>query len=532
MGSRTLLPDVDELSMESLKNESQRIVIRVRTIRGRASCPSCGTFSGRVHSYYTRNLADLPWNGVPVTVQMRSRRFFCRAGRCKQRIFTERLAHTVAPHARRTLRLNQVMDWLTKMLGGEPGARLAQHIGIFTSGDSLLRQLRSSRLPLQITPRVLGIDDWAWRKGHRYGTILCDLERRKVVDLLPNRSAESVRAWLRAHPGVEIVSRDRASAYAEAVRAILPDAVQVADRWHLLHNLTDALQRIVESKHVLLREAAKACAPQAPPVETEFVVAPSVSSRRNTHISQQRRERRLARYESVMELVREGIAIKQISRMLKIHRRTVRQWMRSQCFPERVPVHRRSSLDGFAHYLQQRYQEGCHNAAALWRELRQQGFPGGQGIVRCWIRRLRPHRNQVPRKLCHARPRLQITGSPRSTTWLLLRQPEEAQAFLKELECRSPEVAACASVAREFVRMVRDRDEAAWIPWLESANSTALASFARHLSKDQDAVLAALRLPWSNGQVEGQVHRLKLIKRQMYGRAKFDLLRLRVLSAA
>jgi transposase len=232
-----------------------------------------------------------------------------------------------------------------------------------------------------------------------------------------------------------------------------------------------------------------------------------------------------------MELVRQGMTIRKIARTLEIDRRTVRRWKRAGRFPERVVPHRRSSLDRFAEYLQQRYEEGCQNATQLWRELRERGFRGSHPIVRRWVRRnLRPEscRGQ-PQTPLSVRPT--ITGSPRQTTWLLLRQPPEAAIFLQELFRRSPKIKVCAAVAREFLRMIRNKDTEAWESWLQSAQPTPLGSFAQHLRKDEAAVLAALRLPWSNGQVEGHVHRLKLIKRQMYGRAKFDLLRLRVLSA-
>lgn len=382
-------------------------------------------------------------------------------------------------------------------------------------------------------PRVLGIDDWAWRKGHRYGTILCDLEHHKVVDLLPDRRAESVAAWLRVHPGIEIISRDRASAYAEAAHDALPAAVQVADRWHLLHNLTEALQRYLEGEHVPLRQTAKQVAAAHPPQPAFPIVAdaPTRPTTRSEQNSSTKRERRLTRYESVMELVRQGMTIGKIACTLDIDRRTVRRWKRAGRFPERVVPHRRSSLDRFAEYLQHRYEEGCQNATQPWRELHERGFRGSHPIVRRWVRRnLRP-------ESCRGQPlaplsvRPTITGAPRQTTWLLLRQPPEAEIFLQELFRRSPKIEACAAVAREFLRMFRNKDAEAWQSWLQSAQPTPLSSFAQHLRKDEAAVLAALRLPWSNGQVEGHVHRLKLIKRQMYGRAKFDLLRLRVVAA-
>jgi transposase len=383
---------------------------------------------------------------------------------------------------------------------------------------------------------VLGIDDWAWRKGQRYGTILCDLERRRVIDLLPDRKAETVAAWLRARPGVEIISRDRASAYAEAARKAAPMAVQVADRWHLHRNIVEALQRILESKHTLLTQTAKAVATAMAPPPLEVCPEPQsaslqAQSTRAERLRQAKRNRRCSRYEAVMELVRQGASQCEISRQLAIGRRTVHRWIRAGTFPEHVRTKRNSCLDRYEDYLNRRHQEGCYNATRLWHELCAQGFRGGYGIVSQWVRHLSMARGTVRDHPLLPVPRTN-TASPRQTAWLLLQQPPEARAYLEELCRRSPEIAASAAAARELVRMLRERDWQAWPRWLQSAKDTGLARFAAHLQRDERAILAAMQLPWSNGHVEGQVHRLKLIKRQMYGRAKFDLLRLRVLYAA
>jgi transposase len=533
MQPSTLLPDVAEVVLESIRSDRSSITLLVHAARPQATCPRCHQPSARIHSHYERNLADLPWNSIPVRIRLHSRRFFCVTPGCGQRIFTERLPNTLASYARRTKRLNQALDGFTLALGGAAGARLARQIGILTCGDTMIRQLRRCRSMVSRTPRVLGVDDWAWRKGQRYGTILCDLERHQVVDLLPDRRTASVKEWLRDHAGVAVISRDRASAYAEAAREAAPEAVQVADRWHVLHNLIEALQRILESKHDLLSQAAKAIAQQHPAspqmvAETE----PEPPTTRAERLRESNRSRRLARYKAVMELVRQGVSQQEISRRLTIDRRTVRRWTRAAQFPERVRVNHGSSVGPFTEYLERRYAEGCHNARRLWREICEQGFGGSDGIVRQWVHYLRPRYKHVRAATLLLPAKSKITGSPRQTAWLLLKQPAEAKDYLQELARRCPEIAACAAVAREFARMVRERDPNAWCAWLQSAKNTPLARFSESLLRDKAAVLAALQLPWSNGQVEGQVHRLKLIKRQMYGRAKFDLLRLRVVHAA
>src|SRR6185437_3945956 len=264
-------------------------------------------------------------------------------------------------------RLAAALDQITLALGGSAGSRLAQQLGILADGSTLLRGLRRRTRPiLSSSPRVVGIDDWAWRKGQRYGTILCDLERGKVIDLLPVRSAESAAAWLRAHPGIEILSRDRASLYAEAASSAAPHAVQIADRWHLLRNLSEALVSVLAPYHHVMDQAARAVFTKPTPPATEFALPTHVATRAQC-TKQQRRDRRLHRYESVMELVRKGKSQSEISSVLGVDRRTVRRWTRACGFPERKTGHRRSAIEEYRAHLDQRWSEGCHNAAQLWR---------------------------------------------------------------------------------------------------------------------------------------------------------------------
>lgn len=240
MRSGTLVPDIAEVELVVLGRVAGVIEMRLKTCRVSAACSACGTSSRKVHSQYVRRLADLPWDGVPVVIRLQTRRFFCVESGCRRKVFTEPLPGTVDRYGRRSCRSSEALRWLTLALGGRAGARLGERLGLLASGSTFIRELQQRRpaAPVQ-APRVLGIDDWAWRKGHRYGTILCDLETRKVVDLLPDRDANSVAAWLRQHPGTEIISRDRGGIYAEAARRAAPHAVQIADRWHLLRNLSE-----------------------------------------------------------------------------------------------------------------------------------------------------------------------------------------------------------------------------------------------------------------------------------------------------
>ncbi len=471
---------------------------------------------------------------MPVGVELRVRRFFCDSDGCGQQIFTEQLAKTAPRYARRTSRLSLVLDQITLALGGSAGSRLAEHLGILASDSTLLRQLRHRPVEECAAPRVLGIDDWAWRKGRRYGTILCDLERGKVIDLLPVRSAESTEHWLRTHPGTEIVSRDRASLYSEAATKAAPHAVQVADRWHLLHNMRETLVDVLRPHHRLLTEVARAVAkgakmaPDAPGQQEASPQTPLFATGRRDQ--QQNRERRLARYDAVMELVQQGVSQREIARRCEMSRKTLRGWIRAQTFPERKQGYHFSTVDPYREYLDMRRRQGCRNGNQLWRELRAKGFTGRPRTLRDWLRKHDGSHGSPCGQQSSAPVRLRTT--PRQIAWLLLKEPADARPYLDELYRQSAEIAAVSSSAREFCHMIHRRDAAAWPVWRQPAISGPLAGFAKHLCRDETAFLAALNLPWSNGLVEGHVHRLKLIKRSMYGRASFDLLRLRVVNAA
>ena len=524
MRQGTLVPDIAEVELVSLGRVAGAIEMRLKTCRVSAQCPRCGTSTKKVHSRYVRRLADLPWHGVPVVIHLQTRRFFCVEPGCQRKVFTEPLPGTVARYGRRSCRSGEALRCLTLALGGRAGARLAERLGLLASRSTLLRRLHHRRpAPLVQAPRVLGIDDWAWRKGHRYGTILCDLETRKVVDLLPDRDANTVAAWLRQHPGTEIISRDRGGIYAEAARRAAPQAVQVADRWHLLRNLSEALCRAISPHHGLFSQAAKASRAE-PPAPVPVPVA--AWSQRELLVQQANRQRRYERWKQVRELfLKRGAPDQELARQFGMDHRTVKKFRTAEVYPEAKPRVRESIVDDHASYLDQRLKEGCRSSTRLWRELRERGFCGQVNSVRYWLRQRRSYRTRAASP--PQRPALR--ASPRQIVWLILKAAPSAKDMLKEAYRRSPEIGKIAQLATSFFSIFRERSLEALPTWLEAARGTALESFAAGLERDIDAVREALRLPWSQGHVEGQVHRLKLIKRQMYGRAGFELLRLRVL---
>jgi transposase len=533
----SLLPD--GLAVDRVEVSSGLVTVHARSADLIACCPICAMPSGRVHGRYTRHVADLPMMGRIVSLSLQIRRFRCSQSGCPRRIFAERLSAAVPFRKRRTVRLAEVQRSLALGAGGELGSRLASRLAMPVSGDTLLRLIRA--VPVEPAPpaRVIGIDDWAWRRGRRYGAIIVDLERaNQPIDLLPDRRAETVAAWLKAHPGVEIVARDRAGAFADGVRTGAPQAIQVADRFHLLRNLGDAVGNALNRHHRDLRAAAKAATalgsldstpaePVSPPVS---IALPKPPTTRQQH-SLDKQAARQARFDEVVALDAKGWSKSRIARTLGLDRGTVHVWLKAGRLPTWQQPSGDSTVDVHGDYLRRRWDEGCHNGVRLWREIRERGFTGGASTVRDWIRRLRaanpPSAGSAP---------AWKTPSGRRAAWLVVADPDEIdeteRRFVDALIAGSAELAHLIDLAREFRAMVREQQEERLDDWLVAAERTAFAGFVGGLRRDLAAVRAALSLSWSTGPVEGQICHLKTIKRTMCGRAGFDLLRHRVLEAA
>jgi transposase len=527
--AKHLLPLIPPgLVVEAVRLEAERVVILTRPRSPTAACPLCHCRSGRLHSHYLRTLADLPCHGRRVVILLQTRRWRCPTPGCARRIFTERLPEVVRPYGRRSERLGDLQRQLGLALGGEAGARLALRLSLPISGDTLLRLVRrDAPAPVEQAPRVLGVDDWAWRRGRRYGTILCDLEQGRVVDLLPDRDADTLAAWLLRHPRVAIVARDRAGAYADGVRRGAPEAIQVADRWHLLRNASDALLWVLERHRGVLAKVARAVVDEA-----TMVTAPA--PRRPTKLEERRQRRqanRDAQFERVGALSQSGLGTQAIARTTGFAHNTVRNWLRAGAAPSWRKGQKACLIDPFLPYIVQRLGEGERNATRLWREIRALGFTGQAVGARARIATLKAKDPSLSTRVAApawSRP------TARRTAHLVLCGDEMAGldgCFLAKLIDPVPEIGRAVSEARAFATLVRERDNAGLGPWLERCRDGPLRSLAASLSRDHAAVEAALSLPWSTSPVEGQINRLKLIKRTMYGRAHLDLLRARVLAS-
>ncbi len=522
-----LLPDAARLSVESVRQTEGAIVIGACSITGTATCPACGVCSSRVHSQYRRTLRDLSYQGARVAIQLRSRRFYCRSQGCHRKIFTERFPILTAAHGRQTDRHREALKQIGYALGGEAGSRLASQLGIASSPDTILRVTKLVVGPVVAPPvKALGVDDWAWRKGQRYGTILVDLERHQPIDLLPDRESETLKKWLEAHPGVEIVSRDRAGAYAEGARKGAPEALQVADRFHILCNLTQALQRLLERSGAALRrsqiseaapspDASSAGVPTDPSVTTTAGTAPGLDpSKLNRHQqqSQQRRELRKARFEAVRAAHDRGLTQRAIGREFGLTRKTVQRFLQATEFPEQAPRRRRTGLEPYREYLEKRWAEGCNNASLLWRELQKQGYSGQLSRVKEY---LQPWRSPEPKP---TRRNRKLPGLRMVAFWLAkpaAERKEAEQKWVQVITKDQPAISQAERLAQTFRDMVKNHrvsDLEAWLKSAETSGIPELNGFATGIRRDHAAVTAGIETHWNNGQVEGQVHRLKTIE--------------------
>lgn len=506
----------DGFSVNEVKVVADSVQIQLRSRQPLGRCPDCGRQSRRVQSRYVRRPADLPLGGRRVQLMIVARRFWCDAILCGRRIFCEQFDGSVlARYGRRTQRLETIVHHLGLALGGRPAAAFADRLMMPVSNDTLLRVVRRRTVDQNNELNVIGIDDFAFRRGQTYGTIVCDLERRKPVTLLPDRALDTSRAWLAEHPSISIVARDRGGGYGEAIAKALPHADQIADRWHLMENSSRAFLDAVSKSMRNIRQAVGSS-----------VVDPKLL----TYAERLQYEgylRRQETNEAIQALAEKGTSIRQIVRQTGHSRKLVRDVLRGQ----RLDVFRTkpSSLDSWLPWLNSRWDEGARNALALWREMKAKGFPGHSGVVSQWAQR---------RRLAEKAGQSGIARTP--STRVIARLMTAARDELAKseailvaaIEVNIPELVIARKAIGDFQSMIRSKSATKLDCWLETAKDSLVASFAGGVEKDMAAVRNAITSPWSNGQTEGQITRLKLIKRQMYGRAKLDLLQARMIGAS
>jgi transposase len=454
-----------------------------------------------VHAWHVRRLNDLPVAGRSLVIELRVRRLVCLSTGCPQRTFRQQIPQLALRYARRTVRLTTTVGRLAVTLAGRAGAAMLTGLGVAISRSTVLRVLMALPLPQARTPRVLSIDDFALRRGHRYATMLIDAVTHRRVDVLPDRKAATLAEWLREHTGAEIVCRDGSAAYAEAIRQGAPQAVQVSDRWHLWHGLGAAVEKTVI--------AHSSCWRTQPPGPTRAVDA-----------------RTRARHTAVHELLGQGMGLLECARRLGWALNTVKRYARAATAEQlqRPPRYGRTLVDPYRDHLRRRLAAEPNVAVTqLLTEIRELGYTGSANLLVRYLNQGRAHTERAappPRRL---------------VSWIMTRPadlPENERGHLQDLLDACPHLTVLAKHIRAFAALLtrrRGADLEDWMTAVEASDLPPLHGFVRGLRKDLPAVVAGLSLPYSNGPIEGANTKVKLLKRQMYGRAAFPLLRQRIL---
>ncbi|RKT54109.1 ISL3 family transposase [Saccharothrix australiensis] len=504
----TVFSGLSALVVQDVADSGDMVVVTARTRDSTVPCPGCGTATAKVHGYHRRAVKDVPVDGRQVVVHLRARRLACPDRHCPRQTFREQIPGLLERHQRRTVRLVRQISQVARELCGRAAARLTDLLAMPASRSTALRRLRRLPLPELTVPRVIGVDDFALRRRHRYATIVIDAETGRRVAVLPGRDAATLEAWLRGNPGVEVVCRDGSATYAEAVRRALPDAVQVSDRWHLWRNLCDKV--LVEVR------AHAGCWATVNPSRPGGVHEQTVRERWN----------------KVHELLGQGVGLLDCARRLGVALNTVKRYAR---MPEPqtlriAPTHRPTLVDPYRdpyrdHLRAHRAADSAVPVTRLLAEIRESGYTGSANLL---VRYLSQGRAEGERP---------VTTS-RHASSLLLTKPENLRPKDTELSekitAACPEMTALADLVRGFAALLtpaagNDAKLTEWITAARTANLPHLRSFTNGLEIDRSAVDAAVILPYHNGRTEGVNTRTKRIIRQMHGRAGFDLLRRRIL---
>ena len=510
---------------------SDGITLHLHGKRKTAQCPECFKRSDSVHSCRRRRIQHPPCSGHTLWLVFSVRHWYCRNPACSRKIFAESLAPFAGSHQQSSQALQNLQRQLGLIAGGEAGKRAATAAGLRCSADTLLRRLINTPETKQSGAPHVGIDEWAWHRGHRYGTLIVNLDTHRPLVLLPGRDQRTLATWFRKYPEIQIVSRDRSGVYATAAREGAPQARQVADRWHLLKNIGDAPERMMYRHIPLIRLVASELSPKKSPDPEPSV--PAASLRRPERLKQQTRKKRHQRWTEVMALHNKGCSFREISRITGLSRVTVSRWVRSGTFPEmstRPP--KRGLLDPWREWLKEQRESGNYNASRIWREMVARGFTGSETIVRDAVAKWRKGWNPP------VTTAVRLPSVSRVSRWLMpwrITRDEEnyASRFISLMCEKEPELKIAQQLALEFYRILKTQNKSQLSSWFTRVHESGSAEFRRvaaGMEADAAAICEAISSRWSNGVVEGHVNRLKMLKRQMYGRAGFELLRQRVMS--
>lgn len=500
----TVFSGLSALVVEDVVDEGEVIRVAARTQGVPVPCPVCGTPTAKVHGYHHRTVRDVPVDGRQVVVRLRARRLVCPVLGCGRQTFREQIPGLLERHQRRTIRLAGQISQVARELCGRAAARLTGLLALPVSRSTALRHLWRLPLPQQNVPRVIGVDDFALRRRHRYATIITEAETGRRVAVLPDREAATLDSWLRRHSGIEVVCRDGSATYAEAVRRALPDAVQVSDRWHLWRNLCD--------KVLLELRAHTDCWATINPPRPGGV----------------REQTTRERWNKIHDLLSQGIGLLDCSRRLGVALNTVKRYAR---MPEPTalriaPAYRPTLVDPYRDHLRERRQaDPAVPVLHLFREIKELGYTGSLNLLHRYLNQGRAEGD---------RP----VTTPRRAARLMLTDPDNLRPkeapLLEKIAAACPEMTALADLVRGFATLLKpaEGNDAKLTEWITAARAIDLPhlrSFTNGLEIDRPAVNAGLTLPYHNGRTEGVNTRTKRIMRQMHGRAGFDLLRHRIL---
>lgn len=515
----------DPFFIAHAEKREDRVNLEIHSRQKKSNCPLCHSCSRSIHSIYQREIKDLPAFGNKIFIALIVRKFYCRNPACPRKVFTERFPDHFAPYLRRTIRLEEKLVKISLLMGGNPGERLCRNLSIQISSSTLIRLIHRQNPPVANPVTVLGIDDWANKKRHTYGTALVDLKKHKIVELLKDREPMSVECWLKSHPEIRVVTRDRYMAYAKGIRAGAPQATQVVDRWHLLKNLGDALQRVLERKQQELKHART---DEISRLKEKWLASQEV----NVSIYENKKQGRLQQaFLKVKELAEKGYSIKATAKEAHVSRITVKKYRMLHELPKKRPP-KRSSLALFNDYIIGRINEQPDvQKMILYKELKAKGYKGCRSVAFEYLNR---YMKSEPK--FHLPKLPDIFYMPSKLRLLLFKDEKdltkEERRLIGHLCSLSNELKTARTLSQSFYRMMQQKNSSDLKPWIDKVVATSIyeiKSFAQGLMHDFEAIKNAIRLKWSNGQVEGQINKLKTVKRQMYGRASFELLRKRLL---
>jgi transposase len=528
IGVGLLVPHLAGVAVQEVRVEDGRVMIWARTAGAGAACTGCGAWSGRVHSCYRRQLADLPAGGQPARIVLTARRFFCAAPGCGKTTFAEQVPGLTVRYGRRTPPLAAALAATGLALAGRAGSRLAAVLAMPATRWSLLRLVMALPDPDRGQVSVLGVDDFSFLRGVRYGTILADMETGRPVDVLDGRDQQVLAGWLDAHPGVTVICRDRDSEYAAAARASAPAAVQVADRWHLLHNLGGRVRDTVAAHLGCLHDPD----PEPPPGPSrQDLAAAAAAALQARQDSSPQVTRMRAAWQQVQDLHAQGATTTEVMTATGLSRSTVLRYQDTATTADllaHAPGRRPSVLDPFKDHLITAWAAGQHSILNLHQQITAAGYAGSYRRVQLFLQPLRaitpPAPKPPPAPRTSQITRLLLTPATRLT-------PDQ-QTALASARARCPHLDRLATRTTAFAALLTSRKPALltqWITDVSADDQPDLHHYITGLNQDLAAVTNAIALHWNSGRVEGHVNRLKMLKRQMYGRAGTPLLRKRVL---